>query len=417
MPSNAITASLATPEELEKLYHDNPTTFVSQLYEALIDHPHSQILQFWRTRIEFQHPHKNASTKLQTQLPRLILLCFIATLFIKLPIIFSLTEVWYYTRFAPMIVLFSLIVYFGLRQRPGAQIIRSICAIIAAVLATMLLLPDTDTSASIIMAILHAPLVLWSALGLTFTSSDWRSATTRLDYLRYNGELFIYTVLILLGGFVLSGMTIALFSLLNLDIAQWYANNIIAIGLVSAPLVATFVYDIVLDRQSRLATLIANVFTPLFLVMITVYLVAMLVQQQSPYTNREFLILFNGLLLLVLAMTIFSIAGRNNESPSPLADAVNLGLIAVTLLVNVVALSAIVYRLAEWGLTPNRVVVTGANLLIFMHLIALAANYIGVLRGQREANSLTLAITGMLPVYALWSAFVMIGLPLLFGFQ
>lgn len=417
MPGNTVTASLATPETLEKMYHDNPATFVSQLQEALQNHPHSQILQFWRTRIEFQQSLTLAATDLRAHLPRLLALCLVAALLIKLPLVFPLTEDWFYTRFAPMLVIGSLIVYFLLRQRPALQIAQVIGGFAVVVLVTVLLLPYNDTSASVIMALLHAPLVLWSALGLTFTAANWRSAAVRLDYLRYNGELFIYTVLILLGGFVLSGVTLGLFELLNLNVQEWYGINIIPVGLVSAPLVATFLFDIVLQRQSRLATLIANVFTPLFLVMICVYLIAMLVQQQSPYTNREFLILFNGLLLLVLAMTIFSIAGRNSRTPSLLADSVNLGLIAVTLIVNMVALSAILYRLAEWGLTPNRLVVTGANLLIFIHLITVLVSYLRVLRGQREAGALTEAIADMLPVYTAWSVFVMIGVPLLFRFQ
>ena len=416
MPSNTITASMAVPEELERQYHDNPSLFTRHLYEALSDHPHAQILQFWRARLEFKKFSGTPARSLY-QLSRLVLLCLIATIFIKLPVILLIAEDWYYAQFGPMIVAGTLIAYFMWRQPPSAQIIRAVCAVFLVTFATLLLHPDSETSASVIMAVLHAPLVLWSAIGVTFAASGWRDYSSRLDYLRYNGELFIYTVLILLGGFVLSGMTIGLFSLLNLDIEEWYTNNIVAVGLVSAPLVATFVYDVVLSRQSRLATLIANVFTPLFLVMITAYLIAMAIQQQSPYTNREFLILFNGLLLLVLAMTIFSIAGRNSSLPSRLADAVNLGLITVTLLVNIVALSAIVYRLAEWGLSPNRVVVTGANLLIFVHLITIVIRYVKVLRARADPSTLTQAVTGMLPVYSVWSLFVMIALPILFGFQ
>lgn len=415
MPSNTITASMAVPEELERQYHENPSLFTQHLYAALNHHPHSQILQFWRARLEFQNLGSPTAPGLPL-LSRLVLLSVIAAIFIKLPVIFPIAEVWYYTRFAPMIVSGSLIAYFFWRQLPSAPTIRATSAVSVATLVTLLLLPDSETSASIIMALLHAPLVMWSALAVAFTASGWRNHAARLDYLRYNGELFIFTVLILLGGFVLSGMTIGLFSLLNLDIGQWYIDNIAAVGLVAAPLVATFVYDVVLARQSRLATLIANVFTPLFLVMITTYLVAMVIQQQSPYTNREFLILINGLLLLVLAMTIFSIAGRNDRLPSRLADAVNLGLITVTLLVNIVALTAIVYRLAEWGLTPNRVVVTGANLLIFVHLITIVMRYVQVLRSRADPSMLPRAVTGMLPVYSVWSVFVMVALPILFGF-
>lgn len=268
MSKNPVIAALPDPLALEQQYQDDPATFITGLYAALQEQPHSPILQFWQTRIEFPRRNNGPRTNMQVQLPRLILLCLLATLLIKIPTVLPLSEVWFYTRFAPFIVIITLILYFASQQRPSLFLTRIILAIALTVLATMLLLPDNETSASIIMATVHAPLVMWSALGLGFTAANWRSATARLDYLRYNGELFIYTVLILLGGAVLSGMTIGLFSLLNLNIEQWYADNVIAIGLVSAPLVATFVFDGILQRQSRLATLIANVFTPLFLVMI-----------------------------------------------------------------------------------------------------------------------------------------------------
>jgi len=39
-------------------------------------------------------------------------------------------------------------------------------------------------------------------------------------------------------------------------------------------------------------------------------------------------------------------------------------LLAVSLVIDLIALSAILFRLTSYGLTPNRLVVLGANLII-----------------------------------------------------
>ena len=108
-------------------------------------------------------------------------------------------------------------------------------------------------------------------------------------------------------------------------------------GVVSAPIVATFLFDRVMNRNSHFATTIANVFTPLFLILVVAYLLAMVMEHKSPFSDRNFLILINGLLLLVLAMTVFSICGRNHRSPSRLTDIINLGLVRVTLIINLLS--------------------------------------------------------------------------------
>ena len=143
----------------------------------------------------------------------------------------------------------------------------------------------------------------------------------------------------------------------------------------------------------------------------------MVIQQISPFTNREFLILFNGLLVIVLGMTIYSICGRKHANPSHLMDAINVSLICVTLIINVIALAAILYRFSEWGMSPNRVVVLGANLLIFGHLGKLLSAYWQVYNKRTLADTLKIAVTGYFPIYGAWALFVVVVLPLVFSFR
>jgi len=281
----------------------------------------------------------------------------------------------------------------------------------------MLLIPDKQDSASIVMSLIHMPLVLISLLALSYMSSEWQNPEARVRFIRYMGEVLIYAILILLGGMVLTFLTFALFSLIEINLQEWYMSNIVVFGLVASPIVATYLYDEVLKSESKLATLIANIFAPLFLITVIVYLLAMLYAQKSPYSDREFLIIFNGLLVIVWGITVFSISGKSISPASKVTDVVNVSLISTTLIINTIALSAIVFRLSEYGITPNRVAVTGANILIFVHLVFILTEYIKQLKTTANSEKLNRVVANYLPVYSAWSVFIVIMLPILFRFE
>ena len=402
---------------LERLYRSDPAKFAGHLEQALQHNPEAPILKFWQARLVYTEPVRAISmavTGRQIWYPAL--LCLLAILLVRIPALFEVNELWFYTRFAPLIVFVALIFYFSHQTSHRKSITVFMIGGAMTTGLAMAWLPNNYQSSSVVMAIIHAPLVMWSLLGLAFTSNAWRSANTRLDYLRYNGEVCIFIAMILLGGIVLTGLTIALFGLIQLDIEQWYLNNVVLAGLVSAPILATFLYNEILGRKSRFASTIANIFTPLFLITVVIYLLTMAIQQKSPFSDREFLILFNGLLILVLGMTVFSVCGRNHDQPSLLVDSINLALVCVTLMVNLIALAAILYRFSEWGLSPNRVVVLGANVLIFGHLIQILKAYSDVFRGKIRAEKLIEATVAYLPIYGAWAVIVMIALPIVFRF-
>jgi hypothetical protein len=72
------------------------------------------------------------------------------------------------------------------------------------------------------------------------------------------------------------------------------------------------------------------------------------------------------------------------------------------------------FRLTSYGLTPNRLVVLGANLIIMTHLAWTCRAYIGFIRRKSCVANIQQAFAGYLPVYAVWAALVTFVLPLLF---
>ena len=62
--------------------------------------------------------------------------------------------------------------------------------------------PGADTE---ILTAIHLPIALWLAVGVAYVGGRWRGSERRMDFVRFTGELFIYFVLIALGGMCSSG--------------------------------------------------------------------------------------------------------------------------------------------------------------------------------------------------------------------
>jgi hypothetical protein len=409
MTKNRILENIDDPVWLEAHYQKHQKDFVDEFDQAFQDDNTSETLSVWHARLNYQ-AIVQVVDNYKMPIYILIGICLAAGFIAKVPAFFTIDGDWYYPRFIPVAVIGSVIAYFltasaSKQTKKFALIAFSLSVIYIAIL------PDDIKSASVIMALIHQPLFLLSILAFSFMSEGWRSVESRLSFIRYLGEVGIFSVLILLGGMVLTGITFALFSLIDLSIESWYMEYIVVLGVVSAPVVATYLYDAVQSRQSKFAIVLSNVFSPLFLVTILVYIIATIYQGKSPFSDREFLIIFNGLLVAILAITIFSIAGRTKSNANKIADIVNILLVTATIMVNIVALSAIVFRWSEYGMTVNRIVVTGANMLIFAHLAILLKHYVKLVLYRGDVAALEQAVTKYLPIYSLWTLCVMVILP------
>ncbi len=229
------------------------------------------------------------------------------------------------------------------------------------------LLPAGEKSDSIILTYIHLPLFLWCLYGVIFIDFDLKERSKRIDYLKYNGDLAILTLLILIGGGVLTAVTIGLFSAIDLHIENFYMENIAIIGLVASPIVATHIIRNYPAIADKLAPIIARIFSPLVLITLLVYLIFMIVTGKDPYNDRDFLLVFNLMLMGVMAIVVFSVAGITTQKKQRFNEWTLFILSLLTLTIDLVALSAIIYRVGEFGFTPNRTAVLGSNLLILAH--------------------------------------------------
>jgi hypothetical protein len=261
-------------------------------------------------------------------------------------------------------------------------------------------------------------LLLWGILGFVFSDTQLSNLPKRLAYLNFNGDAVIMGAILLLAGLLMSGITVGLFGLIGLSIARFYFEYIGVFGLAAAPLVATHLTQTNPQLVNKVPPIIAKIFSPLVLLMLVIYLGAIVYAGKDPYNDREFLMLFNMLLIGVMGLIFFSVAESSEETAfSGNGKWVLTSLSIVTLIVNGVALSAISFRILELGITPNRLAVCGINVLMFIHLILVARKLIQTFQKNESSELVGRTLVGYLPIYLIWTALVIFAFPLLFGFK
>jgi len=279
------------------------------------------------------------------------------------------------------------------------------------------LLPIGTQSDSIKLAYIHLPLMLWCLYGIIFIDFNFTDKLKRIDYIKYNGDLAILGAVILIAGGILAAVTIGLFSAIDINIEKFYMNYFGIWGLVSAPIVATFIIKNYSFVTNKIAPIIANIFSPLVLITLIVYLITISIAGKDPYTDRNFLIVFNLMLLGVMAIIVFSVSETSNNKKQRFNEMILFILSIVTLIIDLVAISAIIYRLGEFGFTPNRTAVLGSNLLIFGNLILIMLDLYRVNFNNLEISKVELRIGKYLPIYILWTIFVVFVFPFIFGLK
>ena len=346
-----------------------------------------------------------------------------AALAIKVPELFGLrfdgspAAESFYVRNVSLLVLPFLAGFFAWKRGlDSASLMRLAAPFLVGALA-MNLLPFEPGGSTMLLAALHLPMALWLAVGIGYASGAWRSHDQRMNYVRFSGEWFIYYVLIALGGGVLMMFTMFIFSAIGFD-AEWLlASWILPCGAAGAVVIAGWLVEAKQSVIENMAPVLTMLFTPLFTLMLLVFLVTIVWTGSGIAMDREVLIGFDLLLVLVVGLLLYSISARDPRAEPGLFDALQLVLVICALLVNALALWAILARISEFGFSPNKVAALGENLVLVVNLGWSAVLYARFLGGRTGFAPLERWQTAYLPVYAVWAWIVVLIFPLVFGFQ
>lgn len=345
-----------------------------------------------------------------------------AAVLIKLPTLFgypldgAAASESFYMRNLPFFVLPLLTGYFVWKRQLAMRTAQMLGAAFLVALVFMNVAPFAPLGNTQVLAILHLPIALWLLVGIAYSGGRWNASAGRMDFIRFSGELFIYYALIAAGGGVLTGFMFAIFQSIGIDMELFFQSWMMPCGAAGAVLVASWLVEAKQSVIENMAPVLTRLFTPLFAAVLLAFLVALVVTGNGMDVQREMLILFDGLLIVVLALLLYSISARDSHAPPNVFDWVQLVLVVSALLANGVALWAMADRIVAMGFTPNRTAALGMNIILIVNLAWSAVLSMRFLRGKGTFTALEQWQTGYLPVYSAWAAIVVAIFPFVFGF-
>jgi hypothetical protein len=421
-----ISAHMHDPEALEKLFRKDPSLF-TRCFEDIAGDYDTDLVRFWKIRLKNEEEgarvRGNEGTRGRGRegekdkhgIWTAVIISVIMAFLLRVPaLLVNLPADDFYLRNLFIIVFSGLSAWF-IRKNQIADLKKTgWFAIPIVVLAVFVnLLPETysDTTK---LTFMHTPLFMWFLFGLAFLGFRWKEHRKLSAFIRYNGELAIMTGLLLIAIFIFSAMSISLFDLIGMKISKFYFENIAIVCIAVSPVVAALLIDLYPEITSRIAPVIARIFAPLVLVSSVIYLISIAIAGLSILKNREFLLIFNVLLLAVIAIIVFSVSEQEKTAGRTFHSIILFFLTLATLLIDIFALYAIFTRLTD-GITPNRAVVLISNVLILVNLILILPGLFRAgFRGESHEH-VERIIYRYLPVYFLYSIIIIFFFPFIFG--
>jgi hypothetical protein len=348
-----------------------------------------------------------------------------AAVLVKVPAFFGIPmddpHAGFYLRNASFFVLPLLTGYFAWKRQLDAGTLRWLAAAFVAGGVFVNVYPFAPQShgefgSTEVLSALHQPMALWFAMGIAYAGARWRQVAGRMDFIRFSGELFIYYVLIALGGGVFTGFTLMIFKAIGINAEPFVQLWLIPCGAAGAVLVGSWLVEAKQSVIENMAPVLTRIFTPLFAAMLVTFLGTLLWTGRGIDIQREVLIGFDLLLALVLGLLLYSISARDPRNAPSAFDVVQVVVVISALLADAVALWAIAARISEFGFSPNRVAALGENVILLVNLVWSAVLYLRFLRGRGSFTSLEKWQTDYLPVYVAWAAVVVILFPPLFRY-
>ncbi|MCW4386588.1 permease prefix domain 1-containing protein [Salinibacterium sp. SYSU T00001] len=322
----------------------------------------------------------------------------------------------WFARDLSFFVLPVLAAYFAVVRRMPLRPTVTLGAVVALLAVAVNLFPFPVGSATDLLVALHLPVVLWFAVGVAYVGGEVTSHVRRMDFIRFTGEWVIYFALIALGGGVLLGLTAAVLTPIAPEAIDDVMLWVLPAGAAGAVVVAAWLVEAKKSVIENIAPVLTAIFTPLFALMLAVSAVGYAFAGLGREFDRDLLIVFDVLLLVVLGLVVYGISARGALRRPGLLDVLQLVAVISALVLDLLVLVSMLGRIGEFGFTPNRVAALGLNLLLLINLAVTAWHLGRMLAGRAPALRLERWQTGYLVAFAAWVLLVVLALPPVFDF-
>ncbi len=275
-----------------------------------------------------------------------------------------------------------------------------------------------------LLGAIHLALLAWVGVGI-YVLGFGSPPPQRFAFLARSLEVFITAGVYITVGGIFSSITILLFQALTIELDEIYMRLIFAGGFGLIPVLAVAsIYDphtLPLEQDfkqglSRFAATMMRLLLPLALIVLVIYIFVIPFKFLEPFRSRDVLIVYNLMLFGVMGLLIGATPVFAEDVSPKVTRLLALGvlaLVSLTVVVNLYALSAILYRTYMAELTINRLTIIGWNVI---NIVILIAAIMRILRGEREkwVERIKPVFSRGTVAYAVWGVFVLVVLPLVF---
>lgn len=350
-------------------------------------------------------------------------LAIAAAVAIKIPHLFGLrisgpaADISFYLRHLSFFVLPFLAVFFGLKRHLDGRkwVWLAVPFVVAALVVNVL--PFRPRSHTEVLTAIHLPIALWLMGCYAYAGGRWRQHEQRMNYVRFSGEWFIYYTLIALGGGILAALTLFIFNAIGVTTELAINEWILPCGAMGAVIIAAWLVEHKQSVIENMAPVLTWLFTPLFTALLLIFIGVMIWTGNPISVEREVLIGFDLLLVVVLGLLLYAISARDPQAPPGLFDILQLLLVACALIVDALALWAMTARISEFGFSPNKTAALGLNLLLLVNLAWSAVLYTRFFGRRVPFTRLERWQTATMPAFAIWAWFVAAFFPVIFNYR
>lgn len=350
-----------------------------------------------------------------------IIFSLLAGTLAKIPEIFGLqlfdpASQLFYLKNLSLFILPFIAIFFLIKHKLSWKTNAAVMAIFCLTAIIINIYPSFAPRSTELLTSIHLPIFLWLITGVAYIGAEWQNSRGRMNFIRFTGETAIYGGLIFCGIIVLGMFTQIIFNSIGINLNWFIQEYLVVYGGCAAAMITVYLVEVKKSVVENFAPILAKIFSPLFLITMCAFLAAMLIMGKSPFMERDFLIGFDFMLVLVLGLVLYVISARGMNDKANLFDYMNLALILMALIIDSVALSAILFRLSAFGITPNKIAALGENLVLLVNLGGLAWLYFRYFIKKIDFIKLERWQTFYLYVYVIWMVIVVFLFPIIFRF-
>ncbi len=274
----------------------------------------------------------------------------------------------------------------------------------------------------------HLAIVSTACLGLALTWGVGDIANDRFAALTKALEVLVAANILFAILGIAGGLTLGIFSVLGVVVPR----NMVQIGVnlafgIIPVLAVAAAYDPATDLSEqdlsrgplRWLRLFARLAMVPALAILAAYVVVFIpLFFVKAFQDRAVLLVYNGTIAAILALLVLVLPARGENLPQGVSRLLRRGMLALagaTFLLNIYALAANAERVFRLGLTANRHVVLGWNLvtLFVLGMVLVGQARLGTLNKSGWIFAFRRAIVLGMPVAAVWSLWVALASPLL----